>query len=80
MLFQFLIHVHSITLFETLFPCNGKAFNNAWWIRQFEYLWLYVNLWQATEDGLLLAVKQLKLEVSDKKRVMLRGFYVLSKK
>lgn len=67
---------------ETLFPGKGQELSNAWRIRQFEYQWLralsgqYVDFWQATEDGLLFAVKQLKLEMSDEKREQLMNAYL----
>jgi len=67
---------------ETLFPGQGQELSNAWRIRQFEYQWLralsgqYVDFWQATEDGLLFAVKQLKLELSDEKREQLMNAYL----
>jgi len=69
-------------LVETLFPGKGKELSNAWRIRQFEYQWLralsgqYVDFWQATEDGLLFAVKQLKLEMSDEKREQIMNAYL----
>jgi len=69
-------------LVETLFPGKGKELSNAWRIRQFEYQWLralsgqYVDFWQATEDGLLFAVKQLKLEMSNEKRERLMNAYL----
>ena len=69
-------------LVETLFPGKGKALSNAWRTRQFEYQWLralsgqYVDFWQATEEGLLFAVKQLKLEMSDEKREQLMNAYL----
>ena len=69
-------------LVETLFPGKGKELSSAWRIRQFEYQWLralsgqYVDFWQATEEGLLFAVKQLKLEMSDEKREQLMNAYL----
>ncbi len=72
-------------LVETLFPGKGKELGNAWRTRQFEYQWLralsgqYVDFWQATEEGLLFAAKQLKLEMSDKKREQLMQAYLALK-
>lgn len=69
-------------LVETLFPGKGKELSSAWRIRQFEYQWLralsgqYVDFWQATEDGLLFAAKQLNLEMSDGKREQLMNAYL----
>ncbi len=67
---------------EKLFPGNGKALSNAWRTRQFEYQWLralsgqYVDFWQASEDGLLFAVKQLKLKISTEQRSQLMNAYL----
>jgi len=69
-------------LVETLFPGKGKELSSAWRIRQFEYQWLralsgqYVDFWQATEEGLLFAVKQLNLKMSDEKREQLMNAYL----
>jgi len=69
-------------LVEALFPEKGKELGNAWRIRQFEYQWLralsgqYVDFWQATEDSLLFAAKQLKLEISTEKRERLMNAYL----
>jgi len=70
------------SLAETLFPGKGKDLSQAWRTRQFEYQWLralsgqYVDFWQATEDGLLFAVKQLKLEPSQEKIERLMNAYL----
>jgi len=72
-------------LVETLFPGKGKDLSSAWRIRQFEYQWLralsnqYVDFWQATEEGLLFAAKQLKLEMNDEKREQLMQAYLALK-
>jgi len=69
-------------LAETLFPGKGKALGSAWRKRQFEYQWLralagqYKDFWQATEDGLLFAAKQLKLDMDDNKRKQLMNAYL----
>ncbi|VAW79862.1 Haloacid dehalogenase, type II [hydrothermal vent metagenome] len=69
-------------LAETLFPGNGKTLSNAWRTRQFEYQWLralsgqYADFWQATEEGLLFAVKQLGLNMGNEKREQLMNAYL----
>ncbi|VAW66851.1 Haloacid dehalogenase, type II, partial [hydrothermal vent metagenome] len=69
-------------LVEEMFPGKGKALSHAWRTRQFEYQWLralagqYVDFWQATEAGLLFAVKQLKLEMSREQREQLMNAYL----
>ncbi|HHJ34176.1 MAG TPA: haloacid dehalogenase type II, partial [Gammaproteobacteria bacterium] len=69
-------------LAESLFPGKGKALGQAWRIRQFQYQWLralsgqYVNFWQATEDGLVYAAKQLKLDLTIEKREQLMAGYL----
>ncbi len=66
----------------TLFPGKGRELSSAWKTRQFEYQWLralsgqYVDFWQATEDSLLFAVKQLGLDMSDEKRAQLMEAYL----
>lgn len=77
----FLIHDPLFALVEKLFPGKGKELSNAWRIRQFEYQWLralagqYVDFWQATEQGLIFAARQLKLEMSTEKRELLMNAY-----
>jgi 2-haloacid dehalogenase len=69
-------------LVEKLFPGKGKELSSAWRTRQFQYQWLralsgqYVDFWQATEEGLIFAVKQLKLEMSNEKREQLMNAYL----
>jgi len=69
-------------LVEQLFPGKGKEFSNAWRTRQFEYQWLralasqYVDFWQATEDALVFAARQLTLELSDQQRTQLMNAYL----
>jgi 2-haloacid dehalogenase len=61
-------------LTETLFPGKGAELGNAWRTRQFEYQWLralggrYEDFWKTTEDSLVFAAGQLKLELSPEKR------------
>lgn len=69
-------------LAETLFPGNGKALGATWRTRQFEYQWLralsgqYVDFWQATEDGLTFATRQLKLNASKEQTEQLMNAYL----
>lgn len=69
-------------LAETFFPGKGKKLSSAWRIRQFEYQWLralagqYVDFWQATEEGLLFAAKQLKLEMTNENHEQLMNAYL----
>ncbi|RTL57954.1 MAG: haloacid dehalogenase type II [Rhodocyclaceae bacterium] len=66
---------------EQMYPGQGEAFSNLWRTRQFDYQWLrvvgkrYANFWQATEDGLIFAAKQLKLDMNASQRAQLmQGF------
>lgn len=69
-------------LAETLYPGQGAALSNAWRVRQFEYQWLralsghYADFWQATEDALVFAAKQLRLELTAQKRARLMQAYL----
>ena len=69
-------------LAETLFPGKGKVLGAAWRKRQFEYQWLralsgqYVDFWKATEDGLLFAAKEIKLDMSKNNREQLMHAYL----
>jgi len=69
-------------LAETLFPGQGKALSSAWRKRQFEYQWLralsghYVDFWKATEDGLVFAAKEMKLDMNSNKRKQLMNAYL----
>ena len=62
---------------EALFPGKGGPIMNAWRTRQFEYQWLralsgrYADFLQATEEALLFACKQLKLDLSPDQRQQL---------
>jgi 2-haloacid dehalogenase len=68
-------------LAEQLFPQKGGELNNLWRTRQFEYQWLrsitghYADFRQATEDALVYATKQLKLDLTAEKRAQLIGSY-----
>jgi len=69
-------------LAETLFPGRGKELSAVWKTRQFQYQWLralsgqYVDFWQATQDGLIFAAKQLKLNLNDEKLNILMNAYL----
>lgn len=69
-------------LAESLFPGRGAELSNAWRIRQFEYQWLralggrYADFWRATEQGLVFAARQLKLDLSSDKRDQLMAAYL----
>lgn len=57
-------------LAEELFPGRGAELGNIWRTRQFEYQWLrsltgrYVDFRQATDDALVYAAKQLRLDLT----------------
>jgi 2-haloacid dehalogenase len=61
-------------LAEALFPGKGMELSNAWRTRQFEYQWLrtlsghYADFWQTTEDGLVFAARQLRLDLTPDRR------------
>jgi len=69
-------------LVETMYPKKGKALNSAWKTRQFEYQWLralsgkYVDFWQATDDALKFATKQLKINMSDEQHKTIMNSYL----
>lgn len=69
-------------LAEKLFPGKGADLGNAWRVRQFEYQWLralmnrYADFWQATEDALVFATQQLKLELTPQARRALMHAYL----
>jgi 2-haloacid dehalogenase len=69
-------------LAETLFPGKGAELGNAWRARQFEYQWLralsgrYADFWRTTEDGLVFAARQLRLELPPEKRDRLMQAYL----
>jgi 2-haloacid dehalogenase len=62
------------TLGEALFPGQGTALGELWRTRQFEYCWLrtltgrYADFRQVTEDALVFAASQLKLDLTAEKR------------
>jgi len=69
-------------LVEKLYPGKGKEISKAWRTRQFEYQWLralsgqYVDFWKATEDGLLFASNELKLDMNNEKLEAIMNAYL----
>ncbi|HXA14086.1 MAG TPA: haloacid dehalogenase type II [Opitutaceae bacterium] len=69
-------------LVEQLFPGHGTELSNAWRTRQFEYTWLrsmmgrYADFWQVTEDSLVFAAHNLKLELTPEKQARLMQAYL----
>jgi 2-haloacid dehalogenase len=59
---------------ETLFPGRGAQLGEVWRSRQFDYQWLralagrYEDFWRITEDGLVFAARQLRLDLTAEKR------------
>jgi len=68
-------------LVEQLFPGHGAELSNAWRIRQFEYQWLralggrYADFRRTTEDALVFAANQLRLDLTRGKREHLMQAY-----
>lgn len=68
-------------LAEQLFPGKGAELVTAWRLRQFEYAWLrtsmgrYADFWQVTDEALVFATKQLKLDPDRTRRErLMQGF------
>ncbi len=63
-----------LALTEQLFPGRGAELSSLWRTRQFEYSWLrtlmgrYADFWQVTEEALVFATQQLKLELRPAQR------------
>src|SRR5579872_3843174 len=59
---------------EELFPDKGRALNEAWRTRLFEYTWLrtlgghYADFWQVTEESLVFAAKAARIDLSADQR------------
>jgi len=70
------------SLAESLFPGAGAALASEWRTRQFEYTWLrvlsrrYADFWQVTQDALVFAANNLKVELSPEKRDRLMSAYL----
>ena len=69
-------------LAEELFPGRGADLSKAWRTRQFEYTWLrtvagrYADFWQITEDALVFAAKDLKVDLDSQRRAQLMNAYL----
>lgn len=69
-------------LAERLFPGQGGALMTAWRTRQFEYSWLrtvmdrYVDFWQVTDEALVFAAQQVRLDLSNGARRQLMQAYL----
>ncbi len=67
---------------EELFPGHGATLCNEWKTRQFEYSWLrsmsnrYVDFWKVTEDALVFAAKDQKLDLTETSRKELMNTYL----
>src|ERR1700744_1623078 len=59
---------------EELFPDKGRALNEIWRTRIFEYTWLrtvgghYVDFWHVIEDALVFAARASKIELTTGQR------------
>src|SRR5579872_1065083 len=59
---------------EEMFPDKGRALNEAWRTRLFEYTWLrtlgghYADFWQVTEESLVFAAKVSRVDLSADQR------------
>ena len=69
-------------LAETLFPGKGAAMSATWRTRQFEYQWLralsnrYADFLRTTDDALVFAARQHRLELTPEKRARLTGAFL----
>jgi 2-haloacid dehalogenase len=69
---------------EELFPDKGRALNEAWRTRIFEYTWLrtvgghYADFWHVIEDSLLFAARAAKVELnSDQRETLMQTWLTL---
>jgi 2-haloacid dehalogenase len=66
---------------ERVYPEKGAILTQAWRTRQFEYQWLraladrYVDFWQATEDSLAFAAREVGLTLTTEKQNQLMAPY-----
>jgi len=66
---------------ERVYPEKGAMLVQAWRTRQFEYQWLralgdrYVDFWQATEDSLAFAAREVGLTLTPEKQSQLMAPY-----
>ena len=71
-----------IALCDKLFPGNGSALAQLWRTKQLQYSLLrsmmdrYKDFWQLTEDGLVYACKNLKLDLTADRRRQLMDAYL----
>lgn len=69
-------------LAEELYPGRGSELSKTWRLRQFEYTWLrtlagrYADFWHVTEDALVFATKELRLDLDSQKRTRLMSAYL----
>jgi 2-haloacid dehalogenase len=67
---------------EAVFPGKGALLGEEWRLRQFEYAWLrclsgrYVDFWKVTEDALVFAARNLRLELDSGKRDSLMSAFL----
>lgn len=78
-----LFDVFSVTaLCEELFPGKGSALAQLWRVKQLQYSLLrslmgrHRDFWKLTEDGLIYALKSLKLEIASESRKRLMEAYL----
>ena len=78
-----LFDVFSVTaLCEELFPGKGSAFAQLWRVKQLQYSLMrslmgrHRDFWGLTEDGLVFAAKNLKLDLTPEKRKRLMESYL----
>jgi 2-haloacid dehalogenase len=70
------------TLAEEFFPGRGAELTNVWRTRQFDYTWLrtvagrYAGFWQVTEDALVYAARELKVDLDSQRRARLMNAYL----
>jgi len=70
------------SLADALFPGKGGELMSAWRSRQFEYQWLralggrYEDFWRTTEESLVFAAAQARLELTKANRERLMGAYL----
>jgi 2-haloacid dehalogenase len=69
---------------EELFPDKGRALNEAWRTRIFEYTWLrtvgghYADFWHVIQDSLLVAARASKVELTvDQREALMQTWLTL---
>ncbi len=66
---------------EEVWPGKGAEFATAWRVRQFEYSWLrtaarqYVDFWRVTQEALVYAAKNMKLQMTSEQQDRLMESY-----